>query len=131
MSFQINLSDQSKASARFIRRVHREIQKAFSSRSKAGLSQQDLAAKLGINRATINKRLLGQDNLTLRSIADLAWAMDSDIDFKIIPRMPQRNTNSYRAEVTSSRPKRSANASSTPTSEVTNFVVKVADIHAQ
>ena len=85
-SFQFAIPEKSRRSARFIRKVHREIQRAFSEASKKGMTQQKLATMLDINRATINKRLLGQDNLTLRSIAELAWALDNDIEFSLRPR---------------------------------------------
>jgi transcriptional regulator with XRE-family HTH domain len=95
MSFQINLSDRSRVAARFIRRVHREIQNGFSHRAKSGLTQQSLAKKLDVNRATVNKRLLGRDNLTLRSIADLAWALDLEIDFRLTPKHGSSHSNVY------------------------------------
>lgn len=129
MSFQIGLSDQSKASARFIRRVHRELQKAFSHRSKQGLTQQALAKRLGINRATINKRLMGHDNLTLRSIADLAWAMDSDVVFKVEPRELAENVNVYHAEALSPQRKKAGSTSFSPTTSVANFTIKASEVH--
>ena len=129
MSFRINLSDRSKISARLIRRVHREIQKAFALRSNQGLTQQALADKLAVNRATVNKRLLGHDNLTLRSIADLAWAMDADIIFRIEPRELHSEANYYRPDPQSIRPKLSGSTSSSavPTSD---FTLRQTETHA-
>lgn len=84
MSYQIKLSPRAKRAARFIRSVHREIQAAFAKASDAtGLTQQELANRLEVNRATVNKRLLGQENLTLRTIADLAWALDREPEFRL------------------------------------------------
>jgi len=70
--------------------VHRELQAAFAKAAAGGLTQQQLAEKLEVNRATINKRLLGQENLTLRTIADLAWALDYEPQFKLVTK-PQRS----------------------------------------
>lgn len=80
MSYRINIDPRSSKAGRFIRRVHGEIQRLFS---ESGMTQQELANKLGVNRATVNKRLLGEENMTMRSIADMAWAMDADISFQL------------------------------------------------
>lgn len=89
MSFLLRISDRSRKAGRFIGRVHREIQKAFVD---SGLKQSELARKLEIDRATLNKRICGQSNLTLRSIADIAWALDQDIEFSF-RRKDGRNNN--------------------------------------
>lgn len=83
-SYQIRISDRSRKAGRFITRVHREIQKAFAEvSSSTGMTQRELAEKVGVDRSTMNKRLLGEANLTLRTVAELAWALDRDIDFKL------------------------------------------------
>jgi transcriptional regulator with XRE-family HTH domain len=90
MSYQMRNDPRARKAGRFIHRVQKEIQNAFVA---SGLKQQEIAEKLGVNRSVVNKRLLGESNLTLRTIADLAWAMDADIEFKLVPRrsMPERN----------------------------------------
>lgn len=80
MSYQIKIDPRSSKAGRFISRVHKEIQNAFVS---SGMKQNDLAKKLEIDRSVINRQLLGESNLTLRSISDLAWAMGCDINFTI------------------------------------------------
>ena len=81
MSYQMRLNSRSRKAGRFIHKVHDEIQKAFV---RSGLKQRELADKIGVDRSAVNKQLMGQTNLTLRSISDLAWAMDQDIEFSII-----------------------------------------------
>jgi transcriptional regulator with XRE-family HTH domain len=39
-----------------------------------GLSKSDLAARLGRSRAFVTQVLSGRRNMTLRTLADLAWA---------------------------------------------------------
>jgi transcriptional regulator with XRE-family HTH domain len=64
--------------------VRCELLKALSERkAEAGLPQQALAEKLGIKRSLINRQLSGEDSLSLRSLADLAWAMDLEISFEL------------------------------------------------
>lgn len=80
MSYRMRLSERSRKAGRFISRVHRDIQKAFT---ESGMKQQELAQKLGVDRSIVNRRLSGEANLTLRSLADLAWAFEKEIHFSM------------------------------------------------
>lgn len=97
MSYQIKIDPRASKAGRFISAVHREIQKAFS---KSGLKQNDLAKMLDIDRSTINRQLLGQSNLTLRSISDLAWAMDCRLNFSLTPLSDELGVNARTAQIT-------------------------------
>ena len=44
---------------------------------------QHYAKKLEVHRSLINRQLSGEANLTLRSLADLAWAMGMEISFEL------------------------------------------------
>lgn len=50
---------------------------------EAGLSQRELAARLGVSEGRISHILSGGTNLTLRSLAALAWALG--VEFKLCP----------------------------------------------
>lgn len=83
-SFQFDIGSRARNAGRFIGRVRDELLKALSERKKDGkLSQQELATKLEVHRSLINRQLSGESNLTLRSLADLAWAMDMEISFEL------------------------------------------------
>lgn len=83
-SFQFDIGSRARNAGRFIGRVRNELLKALSERKKDGkLSQQELAKKLEVHRSLINRQLSGEANLTLRSLADLAWAMDMEISFEL------------------------------------------------
>lgn len=89
MSYRLKISPKSRKAGRFIASVHRNLQKAFL---ETGLKQQELAAKLSIDRSIVNRRLQGKSNLTLRSIAELAWAMDNDVEIVFSkPTQPARS----------------------------------------
>ena len=105
MSYQLKISDRKRQSGRFVARVHREIQKAFSVASQNGLTQQKLATKLEMDRSAVNKKLLGQSNLTLRTLSDLAWGMDYQIKLNFIPngRMSPTPSNFVRGSTSSSQ----------------------------
>jgi len=81
----MQISPRSRKAARFIAGAHKQLQSAFVRASARGVTQQKIAESLEIDRSTINKRLLGQSNLTLRSISDLAWAMGENVRLVIEP----------------------------------------------
>jgi transcriptional regulator with XRE-family HTH domain len=83
-SFHFDIGERARHAGRFIGRVRGELLRALSERkSEVGFSQQRLARKLDTERSLINRQLAGEANLTLRSLADLAWAMDLEISFEL------------------------------------------------
>ncbi len=83
-SFHFDIGERARHAGRFIGRVRGELLRALSERkSERGLSQEALARKLDTERSLINRQLAGESNLTLRSLADLAWAMDLEISFEL------------------------------------------------
>ncbi len=59
--------------AEFLRRVARRIAAA---RRSAGLTQEQLAAELGIAVRNVQRIESGRQNLTLRTLARIAWTCD-------------------------------------------------------
>jgi transcriptional regulator with XRE-family HTH domain len=57
--------------------------RAVTEEKLAGLTQQELARRLQNKRSDINRQLSGEDEITLRSLADLAWALDREITFEL------------------------------------------------
>lgn len=99
MSYQMRTDERSRKAGRFVSRVHKAIQKAVV---RSGLKQNDIATKLGLDRSIVNRRILGQSNLTLRTIADFAWALDHDIEFDLVPRKTGKDVNRPAPEATPS-----------------------------
>lgn len=82
--FQFDIGDRARKTGRFVGRVRDELVRALSEkRARERVTQQGLAKKLGVHRSLINRQLSGEANLTLRSLADLAWAMDLDLVFEL------------------------------------------------
>jgi transcriptional regulator with XRE-family HTH domain len=83
-SFRFDIGGRSRFAGRLLGRVRSELLRALADRKKeSGLSQQKLAQKLDVHRSLINRQLSGEANLTLRSLADIAWALDMEIVFEI------------------------------------------------
>lgn len=60
-----------------------------------GVSQRELAARLGVSEGRVSQILSGGTNLTLRSLAGLAWALG--MEFKLRPQ-PMRDRRGTPAE---------------------------------
>lgn len=93
MSYQMQLNPRKKKAARFVTLVNKEIQKTFTDAANKGMTQRKLAAKLDVDKSVLHRRLTGETNLTLRSIADLAWALDADLEFSMRPKSVDSNVN--------------------------------------
>lgn len=66
--------------------VEAQLREAYATRHAEGkVTQASLARDLGVGRSVIHRRLMGGANLTLKSIADLLWALGHDADVTIFP----------------------------------------------
>lgn len=74
MGFKINLPPHSRAAGRFIGQVRRDLVKAVEeATSKFGKTRADMARNIGYDKAVITRKLSGKSDLTLRSIAEIAY----------------------------------------------------------
>jgi transcriptional regulator with XRE-family HTH domain len=86
-SFRLKIDPKERQVARFLGNVERAFQRAFTDAKKQRkLTQQQIAVALGVDRSAINRRLLGRENMTERTLAEMAFAMGYDIEFKLVPR---------------------------------------------
>jgi plasmid maintenance system antidote protein VapI len=75
-SFQISLTPNRRAAARFIGQIRRALQMAYvEEQTENGLSQSEIARALKVHRSVINRELKGLKDITAGRIAELAWAM--------------------------------------------------------
>jgi hypothetical protein len=64
--------------------IEGQLREAYDCQYQAGLATQaSVAKKLGIDRATVHRRLTGQTNMTMETNADMVWALDYAINVKI------------------------------------------------
>lgn len=100
MSYRFAIPPHERSSAEFIASVRDEIVAAFVRRKKdCGLTQEAVAEATGIggrNRSIISRIFRGKQNLTLRSVAALAHALGTTIEFRLTdkadPVASRRNT---------------------------------------
>lgn len=63
--------------------IESQLRAAYVRRNQSGETQTDIARKLGVHRSTVNKRLTGQKNMTLDTVADMVWALGHCIQVSI------------------------------------------------
>jgi transcriptional regulator with XRE-family HTH domain len=81
--YRFDIDARSRKAGRLIGRIRSELLKALTEEKRAGLTQQELARRLELGRSALNRQLSGESNLSLRSLADLAWALDREIAFEL------------------------------------------------
>lgn len=80
MSFLFELDPKDEAVADLVADIGKKLQRAVNLR---GLTQNEIAQRLGVDRSRVNRCLSGFNNLTIRSVAELAWAMNSKVIFDL------------------------------------------------
>ena len=119
-SFHFDIGSRARNAGRFISRVQGELLRALAERKKESrFSQQSLANKLEVHRSLINRQLSGEANLTLRSLADLAWAMDLEIALELKkPNVEAGKNQSNATSTVASTPIKVLNGVRSPTASV-------------
>ena len=83
-SFQLTISPSRRVATRFINKVRRSIQKALLEEQRAsGLTQSEIARRIGVHRSVINREIRGQKDLTLGRVAELAYALGREPSFEL------------------------------------------------
>ena len=96
MSFTLDIHPEKMASAEFISEVGMELREALlHQKSENQLTQQELAARLGVNKSRINRCFSGFANLTIGTIAELAWALGYTPTFKLEKHADNIHSNFY------------------------------------
>jgi plasmid maintenance system antidote protein VapI len=85
-SFSFDISEKDLAGAQFISKASRRLIAAFVQKMRTEkLTKQQIADLLDVDKSTVSRMLRGNSNLTLRTIGELAWAMDVDPDLALQP----------------------------------------------
>ena len=85
-SFQISITPSRRAAGRFIGSVRRALQRTLAEeREHTGLTQAEIARRIGVHRSIINRELQGRQDITLGRVAELAWAMGKRATLSLEP----------------------------------------------
>src|SRR5262249_48381300 len=80
---RFDINARSRFGGRLIGRIRRELLRAVMEEKAAGMTQQELARRLKAHRSDVNRQLSGEAEITLRSLADLAWALGREINLEL------------------------------------------------
>lgn len=113
-SFRLPIDAKSRVAGRLIAHVRDQLQKALiEEKASRKLTQQQIANTIGVDRASVNRQFNGAGNLTLRSIAELAWALNRNVVFGL-EKPIEMNACNHPTSMTSSGSHFVAICSSTP-----------------
>ena len=110
MFFRFDIGARARSASRLIGNIRNDlIEAVVKERTAKGLSQQQLAELAGMSRSALNKSLSGREELTLRSIAELAWALNREVHVELRePGAPAGQNFFAETSTLASGPKRSA-----------------------
>lgn len=95
-SYEYKIDEQSRVGSRFIGRVKDELQRALvAEKASRKITQQSIADKLGVNRSVVNRQFMGLENMTIRSIAELLWAIGWEPHFEARKVHPHDGENEF------------------------------------
>ena len=115
MSYELKIDPRKRVAARLIGAVRKAlISAAMDERDATGLTQQAIADRLGVHRSFVTKLLKNEGNLTLRSIADLAWALGYQPNFSLDRNVPLDRCNNTAQVTTAEEHVPAANQSPRP-----------------
>lgn len=63
--------------------IESQLRDAYALRHEQGETQASLARKLGIDKASFHRRLIGKTNMTSRTIAEMVWVLGHCISVRI------------------------------------------------
>lgn len=85
MPFQKRPSARRRVYLDYIAAVENALRDAYLDHARqTGETQNDIAARLGLNKSVISRRLNGRSNLSAESICDMAWAMGHRPRFALV-----------------------------------------------
>jgi transcriptional regulator with XRE-family HTH domain len=76
--------------------AYNAMQSAFQMRAEAGLTQDNIATMLDIDKGLVSKRLNGTENLTLRTLSYMGTAMCCRVTIVFTPYESVGNGNYYK-----------------------------------
>jgi hypothetical protein len=88
-SSSLRVSDREKSYARLVGEIQHALNQALSEEHVVrGLTKAQIAAILGKNKSFVTRKLSGSSNMTLETLADLAYALNRPVRVRLPPRSP-------------------------------------------
>jgi transcriptional regulator with XRE-family HTH domain len=93
-SSSLRLDPRRRTYVRLLGEVRHALRQALSEEYKTrGLTQDGIASVLGKSKSVISRKLAGTSNMTLETLADLAYALDRPVKVSVPSRVPNVGVN--------------------------------------
>jgi hypothetical protein len=93
-SLEYKIDELSQVGSTFIEEVNDELKRALATeKNERKVTQQSIADTLGVDRSVVNRRFMGLENLTARTIAETLWAIGWEPHFEARKIVPEAGAN--------------------------------------
>jgi transcriptional regulator with XRE-family HTH domain len=118
-SSSLHLDKRRRAFVRLLGEIQHALLEALDEEHRnRGLTRADIAKLIGRNKSFVTRKLNGDSNMTLQTLADLAFALNRPVKVKLSSRAVAAGSNRIAPPATShSPPQPDSNASSTTRSD--------------
>jgi transcriptional regulator with XRE-family HTH domain len=100
-SFVLNIDPITREGLRAVGDLRADLQEAFYLEKKLnGLTQQEVARRLNVNRSVVHRHLTGEENVTVRKAAELAKAMGWKVNIHVSKENTEQASNDVTIEPT-------------------------------
>ena len=94
MSFRSKIDKRRQTYIRLLGEIAHALNKALDEEhAQRGLTQADIARMLGKQKSFVSRKLSGDTNMTLETLADLAYALDRPVRVSLPSRVPAVGQN--------------------------------------
>jgi ribosome-binding protein aMBF1 (putative translation factor) len=94
MSFSIKSNPRRRSYVRLVGEIQRALNGALQEENQArGLTRKMIADLLGKNKSVITRKFAGSSNMTLETLADLAYALDRPVKVSLPSRHSPASSN--------------------------------------
>ena len=92
-SFQFGIDERNLTVSLMVHRIRDRLQRALlEEKQEQKFTQAQLARKLGVDRSVINRQLSGRENISVKRLAEFAWALGREIRFELPKQLPMEGT---------------------------------------
>lgn len=82
-SYNFDIGEKERSGSRFLSDVRDELQRALATeKSRRKITQQDIANILETSRAVINRQIIGFENIGIKRVAEILWAIGWEPHFE-------------------------------------------------
>jgi transcriptional regulator with XRE-family HTH domain len=118
-SYNLHISKRRRTFIRLLGEIQNALLEALDEEHRSrGLTRAEIARLIGKNKSFVTRKLNGDSNMTLESLADLAFALDRPVKVRLPSRRAGVGSNSIEPQPTTSpqppQPVRDSSARTTP-----------------